>query len=1134
VRPDWFTRFLRASVRSGLGLCSVLSCLAVGLAAPPDAAATAHAKHANVEQETFFELKVRPLLVARCFRCHGEKEQKGGLRLDSAEALYGKPDEAVVKPGHPENSRLMEVISYKEDPKMPPDGRLPEADSQTLREWIRRGAYFPAKAGAAPAGLLSSPEGVVRAKKTMWSLQPVTTPVPPRVKNPEWVKSPIDQFVLAKLEENGLTPSPAVDRRTLLRRLSFDLLGLPPTYAEVQAFDRDRSPQAIERVVDRLLASPLYGERWGRHWLDVARYSDTKGYVFTEERRYPFSYTYRDYVIDAFNKDLPFDRFILEQLAADQLDLGSDHGALAAMGFLTVGRRFSNNINDIIDDRIDVVSRGLMGLSVTCARCHDHKFDPIPTDDYYSLYGVFANSPEPAELPLLTSLPQSAEYHKFEAEVHRLEQARDQFKEQKRIELQDLYRLKTAEYLRAAWDARSKDGAADRKPVDFKGLRPLLVRRWTIYLKQMMESPSPVFVAFREFAQLPEKNFAERSRDVVARLKIWPTDIRNKDRINAAVREAFVHSPPKTMRDVISLYGSLLAESERRWQKLSKEPQKGPRPTVLPEQQWEELRQTLYREDGPGLVAVEDVTRVLDRAARRDLLKFENKIEALRANSPAAPPRGMVLTDAPTPMEPVVFVRGNPGRPGKRVSRRFLQVLGSDTTKPFAKGSGRLELAQAIASPQNPLTARVIVNRVWMHHFGAGIVRSASDFGIRGTAPSHPELLDYLASHLIQDGWSLKKLHRQILLSAVYQQASVNRRDQEEKDPENRLLWRKNPARLEFEPMRDSWLAVAGDLTLKIGGRGFEIQNTVAKGRRSVYAFIDRQDLPQLFRTFDFASPDVSTAQRPQTTIPQQALFALNSSFLLDQARALIRSDQDKHTADRVRFLYRRVYARDPSEDELQSATSYVGNPTDAEPADDVEGPWQYGYGTLDLHGQRVREFHRFPQFVNQRWGGTKLPDDTLGWVHLTANGGHPGQDQTHCAIRRWVSPVAGEIEIHGMLEHPAQQGDGVRGWIISSRHGVVKEWSVKHDKRPTEIDSLVVERGEKLDFVVDCLKSPDSDGFGWAPVIKTKQIAGASSGIVQLWHAANDFGGPPPPRLSAWEQLAQAMLVSNEFVFVD
>jgi Protein of unknown function (DUF1553)/Protein of unknown function (DUF1549)/Planctomycete cytochrome C len=1140
VRPDRLMRTVRAAVRCGLAIGLALGFRAVADSAPPDAPLAPALKQANTELEVFFELKVRPLLVARCFRCHGEKVQKGDIRLDSAEALLGKtPDEGLVKPGHPEASRLMEVISYKDDPKMPPDGKLSDAESQILREWIRRGAYFPKQESGTSAVLLSSPEGIVRAKKTLWSLQPVTSPIPPQVKNHAWAKTPIDQFVLAKLEANGLSPSPAVDRRTLLRRLSFDLIGLPPTYAEVRAFEQDRTPEAIERVVDRLLASPLYGERWGRHWLDVARFSDTKGYVFTEERRYPFSYTYRDYVINSFNQDLPFDRFILEQLAADRLDQGNDHrandhSALAAMGFLTVGRRFSNNINDIIDDRIDVVSRGLLGLSVTCARCHDHKFDPIPTDDYYSLYGIFASSPEPAELPLLNELPQTAEYRKFEAEMHRLQQARESFKAAKLVEAQDQSRLKASEYFQAAWDGRAKDAVAERKAADLKGLRLLLVRRWTIYLKRMLDSPDAVFLAWGEFAKLPDKEFGNRSREIVSKLKTWPTSAGAKGRINALVRDAFVHAPPKSMRDVVSQYGTLLAAAERRWKKLLKESSTGKQPTALPDGEWEELRQILYREDGPAVVAAEDVKRLLDRASRTKLTRLDNKIEALRVSSPAAPPRGMVLTDSPTPVEPVVFIRGNPGRPGKRVPRRFLQALGSDGVKPFAKGSGRLELARAIASPQNPLTARVIVNRVWMHHFGAGIVRSASDFGIRGSAPSHPELLDYLASRFMQEGWSLKKLHRQILLSAVYQQASVLRRDQEEKDPENKLLWRKNPARLEFEPMRDSWLEVAGNLNFKLGGRGFDIQNAAERGRRSVYAFIDRQDLPQLFRTFDFASPDVSTAQRPQTTIPQQALFALNSSFLLAQARALIRSDEGKDPAERVRLLYRRVYARDPSAAELQSAVVYVSNSNGADPPDDVVSAWHYGYGTLDLDAKRVQEFHPFPRFVDQRWGGATLPDSDLGWVHLTARGGHPGQDQKHCAIRRWVSPIAAEIEIHGTLEHPAARGDGIRGWIISSRQGVLREWTVMHDKRQTTIDSIAVQPGETLDFVVDCHKSDDSDGFAWAPVIKTKQIAGSFTSSVQLWHSANDFSGPPPPRLTAWEQLAQALLISNEFVFVD
>ena len=360
---------------------------------------------------------------------------------------------------------------------------------------------------------------------------------------------------------------------------------------------------------------------------------------------------------------------------------------------------------------------------------------------------------------------------------------------------------------------------------------------------------------------------------------------KNAIRINAVVQYTFALNPPKSMRDVVSQYGALLVAAEKRWKGLIKKSHAGKQPSSLPLPAWEELRQTLYREDGPAVVAVEDVKRLLDRASKKELVRLDNKIESLRANSPAVPPRGMVLWDAPTPVEPVIYIRGNPGRPGKQVSRHFLQAVGDLGGKRFKKGSGRLELAEDIASPQNPLTARVIVNRVWMHHFGTGIVRTASDFGVRGTPPSHPELLDYLASRFMHEGWSLKKLHRQILLSAVYQQASVLRQDQQEKDPENKLLWRMNPSRLEFEPMRDSWLAVAGNLDCRMGGRGFDIQREEERSRRAVYAFIDRQDLPQLFRTFDFASPDVSTPQRPQTTIPQQALFAMNSSFLVTQAR---------------------------------------------------------------------------------------------------------------------------------------------------------------------------------------------------------------------------------------------------------
>ena len=347
------------------------------------------------EAVEFFETKVRPVLVETCVRCHGEKKQGSGLRLDSrAAVLEGGENGPAVVPGDPDKSLLIQAVRQThEDIKMPPKGKLPEPAIGALAAWVKMGAPWSER--PVPAG------DQAQAAATHWAFQPIRVVAPPTVKDRAWAASPIDAFVLAKLEAEGMTHSPPADKRTLIRRATFDLLGLPPTPGEVDAFLADDSPDAFARVIDRLLASPRYGERWGRHWLDVARYADTKGYVFTEERRYPYSYTYRDYVIRAFNDDKPYDQFLVEQIAADRLPGSAGKPSLAALGFLTVGRRFLNNNEDIVDDRIDVVSRGLLGLTVTCARCHDHKFDPIPTDDYYSLFGVFRSSIEPADLPLI-------------------------------------------------------------------------------------------------------------------------------------------------------------------------------------------------------------------------------------------------------------------------------------------------------------------------------------------------------------------------------------------------------------------------------------------------------------------------------------------------------------------------------------------------------------------------------------------------------------------------------------------------------------------------------------------------------------------------------------------------------------
>jgi len=701
----------------------------------------------------FFESRIRPVLVENCLSCHGPKKQQAGLRLDSRAALLkGSDNGAVVVLGNPDNSLLIKAVRHQGELHMPPRGKLSDKASADLADWIKLGLPWPES--SAKLAIKSPDDG--EAARKHWAFQPVRQPAIPTVKNQEWIKTPIDAFILARLESKSLAPNPRADRRTLLRRLKFDLLGLPATWDEVTAFEADASPDAYARLVDRYLASPQYGERWARHWLDVARYADSKGYVFLEERRYAYAYTYRDWVVRSFNEDLPYDQFILQQLAADRLVAQgkADARAQAAMGFLTLGRRFLNNTHDIIDDRIDVVSRGLLGLTVACARCHDHKYDPIPTKDYYSLYGVFASSVEPKELPQVAEPERTPEYVAF---AKKLQTLKDEVK-------------------------------------SFK-----------------------------------QKHQAELKAD--------------------------------------------------------------------------------------------------NRQFRDELRGLEKKVDAFQAGSPFAPPRAMVLVDAVKPVTPRVLVRGNPGNLGPEVPRQFLEVLAGPTRQPFKDGSGRLELAQAIAGKDNPLTARVFANRLWLHHFGAGLVATPSNFGLRSDPPSHPELLDYLAWRFMEDGWSIKKLHRLIVLSNVYQTSSDEHPQARLVDPENHLLARANRRRLEWEALRDSLLAVSGKLDLKMAGPAVDITKVPFSGRRTIYGFIDRQNLPDVFRTFDLASPDTSTAQRYQTTVPQQALFLLNSPFLLDQVRALLARPElagSDDPAAKIQKLYRLIYARNPDAEEVQAGKRFL------------------------------------------------------------------------------------------------------------------------------------------------------------------------------------------------------------------
>jgi hypothetical protein len=702
---------------------------------------------ADPKSVDFFETKIRPVLAEHCYACHGPTKQKGDIRLDSRQFMVQARDEGpVVDPGEPGKSRLLKAIRHEGDYKMPPKGKLPQGVIDNLAAWIQAGAVWTASAAASPD----------KNPKSHWAFQPVKKPDLPAVKNSAWVQTPVDAFILAKLEAKDLTPNSPADRRTLLRRVKFDLLGLPPTMEEVEAFVNDPAPHAFAKVVDQFLASPQYGERWGRYWLDVARYADNKGYVFQEERKYAYSYTYRDYVVKAFNDDVPYDRFVREQIAADRLVAKhqAEPDSQAAMGFLTLGRRFLNSMPDIIDDRIDVVTRGLLGLTVQCARCHDHKFDPIPAKDYYSLYGVFASSTEPKDLPLVGQPQETPEYLAFQKKVGDLEAAVEKFK-------------------------------IDRK-----------------------------------------KDLDEKKRD-----------------------------------------------------------------------------------------------------ARDQLRGLQSKVDAFKANSPAAPPRAMVLNDMARPQEQVVFLRGNPKNPGPSVPRQFLEIATPGPRTPFKEGSGRLELANAIASRDNPLTARVFVNRVWLNHFGKGMVDTPSDFGVRTDPPSHPELLDYLAARFMEEGWSVKSLHKWIVLSKTYQLSSAENTQANEADPDNRLLARAPRRRLDFEAMRDSVLAAAGTLDPTMGGRAVDIVGDKNVRRRTLYGFIDRQNLPSLFRTFDFASPDTTSPQRYQTTVPQQALFMLNSPFLLSQAKALVQRPEVANASEpaaKIQALHRILYARAADDDEMQLGDSFV------------------------------------------------------------------------------------------------------------------------------------------------------------------------------------------------------------------
>ncbi|MFN3484699.1 MAG: PSD1 and planctomycete cytochrome C domain-containing protein [Planctomycetota bacterium] len=1103
-------------------LCAGVLAALVGAAQEPSA---------DAEGVEFFERRVRPILAARCFECHSAAapKLKGQLRLDTSEGVRrGGPRRPAVRAGDPERSPLIQAVRWTdEDLRMPPRKKLPDREIADLEAWVLRGAPLPP--GRAPSEPAGSGSAEVRDH---WAFRPLGDPAPPGVRNETSVATPVDRFLLARLEEKGLSFSPPADKRTLLRRVSFDLTGLPPTPEEMDAFLADASPDAFAKVVDRLLASPHYGERWGRHWLDVARYADTKGYVYAdrEEARFVHAHAYRDWVLRAFNEDLPFDRFLMYQIAADRLVGEGERHHLAAMGFLTVGRRFINNIHDIIDDRIDTLSRGILGLTVSCARCHDHKYDPIPTADYYSLYGIFASSAE-----MLVRLPgdpeRPSEREAFERELRRREEALETLFRRKREELFERLRAQTGMYLAAAAEVEKLPTEEFYQLLGPDEVNPVIARRWHAYIASRGKAFDPIFAPWNVGASVPKPEFSSR-------MAAWLAE--NAARLNPRVAAALGGVPLASLREVAERYGRLLAGIHRKWKEAEK--RKAER---LEDDAEEELRRVLYGPDSPIALptgAISEVEWFFDEATRVELGKAQRAIDQLLIDHKGAPPYASILVDRPVPYEPRIFRRGNPATKGEEVPRRFLAILSGGRREPFRDGSGRLELAGAIAHPSNPLTARVWVNRVWLHHFGRPLVATPSDFGLRSDPPTHPELLDWLARRFVEGSWSTKNLHRLIVLSNAYRQSSADNPEARRVDPENRLLWRMNRRRLDFEAMRDACLAAGGRLDRRMGGRPVDLVRPPSSRRRAVYGFVDRLNIPGVMRAFDFVGVDAHSPLRAQTTTPQQALFLMNSPFIAEQARALAARPEVTRAADaagRVRALYRLLFAREPSADEFALGARFLETPLlEAVPLRVTA--WAYGWGEVDEGAGRLAAFHPLPYFTGTAWqGGPDLPDPETGWVYLTAQGGHPGNDRRFAAVRRWTAPADGTLSISGTLAHKAKGGDGVRARILSSRSGELASWTVCRLEAETRIRGVEVRRGDTIDFVVDCRTGPADDEFTWSPVLRRDAASGSGTGPVAEapapeWKAAAEFAGPPPPVLTPLEKYAQALLLTNEFMFVD
>lgn len=831
--------------------------------------------------------------------------------------MKGGASGALISHESPDKSLLLNVISYTGSLKMPPSGKLDSSQIGILREWVERGAVWP---GTQPIPAVAAQGGETFTKEQLefWAFQPVADPTPPAVRNEAWIRNEVDRFVLAKLEAEHVKPAGEADKATLLRRAYFDLTGLPPTAEEVEAFLANDSPRAFEQVIDKLLASPRYGERWGRRWLDVARYADSTGN--DEDHRYPYAWRYRDYVIEAFNSDMPYDQFVREQIAGDLMP--PEDGAkvnrrgIIATGFLALGPKAiaqqdkTKMVYDVYDEQVDVASKAFLGMTVACARCHDHKFDPILTRDYYSMINFFANtrsfSDPSTHVSKLLFVPLADEeiwkaYEREQGEIRR-----------KKAEMAAGPQIDVEEFVASQIDfiptylgsspLTGRSGLMDAGNYQMQ-------RRWDAFLAEDRERP--YLDAWRNAA--PEQKAAEAAK------------------LAAAFREAFDGWREKT----------------RKYREASTKPLEEitmgapTEPRVVAGE--EPLLYDLYvAKNGPFAYDTdEELATVLRPETVARTAELKKELAVLEASALPEPERACAVADK-TPEEAIaqtVFIRGDYNSKGEPAPKTFPSILeGLDQEPVQTNGSGRLELANWLASPDNQLTARVMVNRIWQGHFGDGLVRTPDNFGRMGERPTHPELLDYLSKRFVEDGWSIKSMHRRIMLSSAYQMSSDASAQELERDPENRLLSRFNRRRLEVEEIRDGLLAIGDSLDTTMGGsmqEGFGTDgensndrmsiNPDEQTRRTVYLPLRRANLPALLNIFDFGDATTTQGRRAVTNVAPQALFMMNSEFVSNQARLLAqRLMNEDDDATRVKQAYLSVMNRQPSSEDADFAQTYL------------------------------------------------------------------------------------------------------------------------------------------------------------------------------------------------------------------